>query len=217
MPVVQANVIAQPLGNDPGAFLRRNIVTFFMPDGMSVGDWNQRYGGATVGVGAHRPHHFRVEHVDAVNVRYRGLLYGWHTNGMMYQVRPHNNGDGTAYFLPWNVDSGYSLSIGANATLFFNAMMNGCSFGWSAGNGIVRVAHHNIQDANGATDNGAMLQSLAGYAGRYMRNDYRLTQGGTGQSTVVGARVNGQWQIWAQIITTDGGGTFDIQSVRRLL
>ncbi|MBF5096393.1 hypothetical protein F1643_20510 [Azospirillum sp. INR13] len=217
MPIVQANVIAQPLANDPGAFLRQNVVTFYMPDGISAGDWSRQYDGATVGVGAHRPHHFSVEHVDAVTVRYRGNLYGWYTDGRMYQVEPDGGGDGTAYFLPWKVDSGYSLTIGANASLFFNAMMNGCSFGWSAGNGIVRVAHHNIQDANGATDNGAMLQSLSGYAGRYLRNDYRLVEGGAGQSTVIGVRVNGQWQIWAQIITSTVGGTFDIQSVRRLL
>lgn len=216
MPIASP-IITVPLATDAGAFLKRHIVAFFMPNGMTPALWAQRVNGAAVNVQGHRPSIFQVTQVANANVHHRGRVYGWSGGGNFYQVSPNGAGDGTAYFLPWNVDSAYSLVIGNNASLFFNALMNGCSFGWNPGNGTVRVAHHNIRSSQGSTDNAAMLDAMSGYQGRLMRDDYRNLANGSGQATVIGVRVNGQWQIWSQVFSRPSPGRYNILSVRRLL
>ncbi|WP_372398213.1 hypothetical protein ABMY26_15890 [Azospirillum sp. HJ39] len=114
-------------------------------------------------------------------------------------------GSAQGYFLPWNEDSGYSTVLDGHAEFFVNALMDGCSFGCVAGpNHSVRVAHHNIQGADGGTDHQAMTGTLSamGYRQTFKRNDYRTLGNGQGSGFVTGLRVGGAWRIYAQGVYT---------------
>lgn len=220
MPGLTAQQLRTALVNDPAGFLASTVIQFDLANGISPHGWQQSTAGSLM-IGptlpsVHRPMRFRSTHRDSFNVEYRNGQNGWATDGDFYHVTPDGGGELLAYFLPWRADSGYSLVIGADAQLFFNAMMDGCSFGWTIGpNGTIRVAHHNIQGDDELTNNAQMLQSLGMYQNRFIRDDYRHFDGGYGSCSIIGARGNNGWRIYAQVLS-GGFGNYRIEQVDRL-
>lgn len=220
MPGLTAQQLKAALVADPAGFLATTVIQFDLANGIAPHAWEDETRASRM-IGpmlpnVHRPMRFRSTYRDSFTVEYGNGQNGWARGGDFYHVTPDGAGDQMAYFLPWRTDSGYSLVIGADAPLFFNAMMDGCSFGWTAGpNGTIRVAHHNIQGDDGRTDNAQMLQSLGMYQNRFMRNDYRNFGEGYGSCSIIGARGTNGWRIYAQVLS-GGWGTYRIEQVIQL-
>lgn len=209
---------------DPDGFFQRNAVYWWgaptSPSGWSEYSRPFEQRGGLRAPGVPRPLRFSVSRKDAPVEHYvSGWRGGWVGDGAAYEIMMDQGGDGWGYFLPWNTDFGYSSVLGPRADLFFNALMDGCSFGCVAGpNQTVKVSHHNIQNSFGDTDHHAMTDTLRtyGYDNTFARNDYRGADGGNGMGFVTGVRVNLTWRIYAQSVVSRSGGE-RIVACRRLM
>ncbi|CAO3420906.1 hypothetical protein [Azospirillum endophyticum] len=205
---VDAQQFLTLIQNNPDAFFSRNTVYWMCAPSAA--------GGPSLSNFRVRRHDSQVEHYSSGML---GLFGGWTDGGHSYEIVPDGAGAAQGYFLPWKEDSGYSTVLEGHAGFFMNAMMDGCSFGCVAGpNNSVRVAHHNIQGADGGTDHQAMTGTLSafGYRHSFARNDYRTLGNGQGLGFVIGVRIGGTWRIYAQAVYF-AQGRERIASCRRLL
>ncbi|GLS24939.1 hypothetical protein [Marinibactrum halimedae] len=132
-----------------------------------------------------------------------------------------DRGNLLAYYLPWGENSGYHVVLENNDTadIMFTAQLSGCAVGYiraSDGSGAVRVSHHNIQTANGSTDDAAMKESLDFAQSTLHRGDYRTTP--DMYAYYYGIRQKGMisgvsWKFYRQIVKQVGLGEFTVESV----
>jgi len=126
------------------------------------------------------------------------------------------NGSLLASYLPWAENSGYYIILEPDSgpDLMFTATLDGCAVGYvRAGDGAVRVSHHNIQGDSG-TDNAAQLRSLAFATSsvqktHYYAKDAPKEQGGfyvkkESVALVYGVRKARVWRMYAQVLKRVG-------------
>ncbi len=154
MPQPEWNAILEGLLKDPFGFLSTNIVYINMRD-EKLPTTDTRTFDAT------------VEGKAVGSGRYRG-------GGAVYDV--HEGAVGTAYYLPWDYNTGYFIILNSKSPvrLMFTAALSGCAVGvvW-ADDGSARVSHHNIESSMGGTDEEAQRTSLMFTQAALHRNQYR--------------------------------------------
>jgi hypothetical protein len=122
------------------------------------------------------------------------------------------NGFLEASFLPWAKDAGYYVVLEPDTgpDLLFTATLDGCAVGYlRALDGAVRVGHHNIQRADGLTDDVAQRESL-GYADEAVHRSEYWSKGIKEKSAftvykesvavVCGVRRDGEWRMYVQYL-----------------
>ncbi|MBK3798752.1 hypothetical protein GAY33_05830 [Azospirillum brasilense] len=117
-----------------------------------------------------------------------------------------------AYYLPWISDKITQITLGDGADLFFNATMDGCSFGWAAkANQTVSVAHANLCNIEGMTEDAtaAELRNLNPDFSIYGPSRYRAF-GDQAKCSLVGVRVQGRWRLYSQVYTEDMSSEGDV-------
>lgn len=139
--------------------------------------------------------------------------------GCYYAGQVAGNGSLTAYYLPWDVNTGYHVVVetNTNVDLMFTAQLSGCAVGYiraSDKSGAVRVSHHNIQTAQGGTDHNAMQNSLSFAQSAIHRNDYRDTDSHI--AYVFGVLDNKKWRFYAQKVKQAGLGQYQILEVHEM-
>ncbi len=119
------------------------------------------------------------------------------------------NGLLTVSYLPWGEDTGYYIILEPNGgpDIMMTATLSGCAVGYvRAGDGAVRVSHHNVQTNNMDFEQKRTL----GFTNKVLHNsNYRylktLIRDGIafdseGLGFVFGVRRKGKWTMYAQTV-----------------
>jgi len=187
MPTTECNAIEQGLLGNTIGFLKKNVIKT---------DTNPEKGFPS---SASRTLDFN----DAGQTKQGGRLYSFTTPNNSKLI----NGLLTVSYLPWGEDSGYYIVLEPKGgpDIMMTATLSGCAVGYlRAGDGAVRVSHHNVQsykmDFQQKKTLGFTKNTLHNSDYRYITEDtegeYMFDRQGLG--FVFGVRRNGKWTMYHQ-------------------
>jgi hypothetical protein len=121
------------------------------------------------------------------------------------------NGLLTVSYLPWGENTGFYIVLEPDSgpDIMMTATMDGCSVGYlRAGDGAVRVSHHNVQSFNSDSE---QKDTLSFATSSLHPNQYRYNETGSegevyfkkqGMGFVFGVRQKRKWTMYAQTVAS---------------
>jgi len=187
MPTTECSAIEKGLSGNTIAFLKKNVIKT---------DTNPEKGFPS---SASRT----LDFDDAGQTKQGGRLYSLTTPNNSKLI----NGLLTVSYLPWGEDTGYYIVLEPKGgpDIMMTATLSGCAVGYlRAGDGAVRVSHHNVQSSKMDFEQ----KNTLGFTNNTLHNsDYRYTTEDTegefifdrqGLGFVFGVRRNKKWTMYYQ-------------------